>query len=103
MPYPGFNVAFLWLNPPSARHDFVNNNPDDNKPDPVTGCTTLYLYYLHDQLGFPINAIIAAGASNLSGVYQNLVGASDISKARLEDFRCDYNPDQAAASLQNKH
>jgi hypothetical protein len=76
-PYPGFNVASLWLNPPSARHDFVNNNPDDNKPDPVTGCTTLYLYYLHDQLGFSTNAIIAAGASNLSGVYQNLVGEPD--------------------------
>jgi hypothetical protein len=37
----------------------------------------LYLYYLHDQLGFSTNAIIAAGASNLSGVYQNLVGEPD--------------------------
>jgi len=64
-----------WLN--SARADYVNNNPDDTQPDEVTGCTTLFLFYLRDQLGFGIRQIIAAGASTLAGVYHNLTGGND--------------------------
>jgi len=68
-------VAYLWLN--GGRQDFVNVNPDDRNPDAITGCTTLFLYYLHDQLGFSIKSIIAAGASSLAGVYKNLTGNAD--------------------------
>ncbi len=75
IPYPGFAVVNLWLNSPRAN--FVDNNPDDDQPDPTTGCTTCFLYYLHDQLGFSIKAIIAAGASTLAGVYKNLTGRTD--------------------------
>ena len=38
------------------------------------GCTTLFVNYLHAQLGFSIQQIVAAGAPNLQGVYQNLTG-----------------------------
>ncbi|WP_353072971.1 hypothetical protein [Tunturiibacter gelidiferens] len=72
VPPPGAGVVPVWLN--GARPDFVNNDPDDNRPDIVTGCTTLFIYYLFNQLNFSIQQIINAGASNLAGVYQNLTG-----------------------------
>ena len=72
---PGFGVTATWLN--SARPNYVDHNPDDTAPDVVTGCTTLFLFYLHDQLGYTINQIIAAGANTLGGVYRNLTGRSD--------------------------
>ncbi len=52
----------------------MNNAPDDNAPDAVNGCTTLFIYWLHSQLGYGINAIVAAGAATLAGVYRNLSG-----------------------------
>jgi hypothetical protein len=73
--YPTFEVVSIWLN--SARPDFVNNNPDDNQPDIVNGCTTCFLYYLHNQLGFSINAIIGAAAGNLGEVHSKLTGRAD--------------------------
>ena len=75
VPPPGFGVVPTWLN--GARPDFVNNDPDDNKPDIVVGCTTLFIYYLFSQLGHGIQSIINAGASNLAGVYKNLTGQPD--------------------------
>ena len=83
-PVLGFGITPLWLNPPwtnGVRQDFVDNNPDNNKASPVTGCTTLFLYYLHNQLGKSINSIIKAGSSNLAGVYQNLTGSNQPSDA----------------------
>ncbi len=70
----GFTVANLWLNSP--RQDFVNNAPDDFSPDATNGCTTLFVYYLHDQLAFSIPAIVGAAANTLAGVYTNLTGDS---------------------------
>jgi hypothetical protein len=67
---PGFAVTSIWLNGP--RQNFVDVNPDDNQPDPVTGCTTLFIYYLFSQLGYGIESIVAAASANLAGVYQNL-------------------------------
>lgn len=68
----GFFVANNWLS--STRDDFVNNDPDDNSPDATTGCTTLFVYYLFEQLKFDISSIIDKGAANLAGVYTNLTG-----------------------------
>ena len=63
----------LWLSSPRA--DYVNNpNPKDNGPDALTGCATLFIWYLSDQLGFDIKPIVAAGTSTLGGVYTNLTG-----------------------------
>jgi hypothetical protein len=75
VPFPGFGVVPLWLNSP--RPNFVDNNPDDNQPDVTTGCTTCFVYFLHNQLGFSIPAIVAAAAGSLAGVYQNLTGKND--------------------------
>jgi hypothetical protein len=76
VPPPGYAVSILWLNN-TSRGDFVSSDIDDHSPDAVSGCATLYLYYLHDQLRFGIHQIIEAGASTLEGVYQNLTGARD--------------------------
>jgi hypothetical protein len=63
----------LWLN--SVRADYVNNpDPSDNGPDALTGCATLFIWYLSDQLGFNIKSIVAAGAKTLADVYTNLTG-----------------------------
>jgi hypothetical protein len=75
VPPVNFAVTSLWLNSP--RNDFVNSDPDDHNPDPVSGCATLFLYYLHDQLGYGVDAIISAGAGTLAGVYKNLTGQAD--------------------------
>ena len=67
------SIAGLWLNSP--RQDFVNNvDFSDNANDPKTGCAVLFLWYLFSQLNFNVNAIVAAGNSELSGVFRNLTG-----------------------------
>ena len=74
--YLDFEVVPLWLNSPT-RPNYVDNHPDDINPDAITGCTTCFLYYLHDQLGYGITDMINAGAATLGGVYQKLTGRSD--------------------------
>ncbi|MFL6163643.1 MAG: hypothetical protein ACJ74U_15665 [Jatrophihabitantaceae bacterium] len=72
---PGFALANSWM--ASPRADFVNNvDVGDHGIDPKTGCAILFIYYLHTQLGFSINQIVAAAAPELSGVYQNLTGGT---------------------------
>jgi hypothetical protein len=63
-------VTNLWLN--SARPNAVDTNIPDNTADAVTGCTTLFLFYLRDQLGISVRDIVAAGGATLADVYQNL-------------------------------
>ena len=70
---PNYTVTSLWLNGP--RQDFVAINPDDHQPDPTTGCTTLFVYYLCSQLGYGVDSIVAAASANLAGVYQNLTNS----------------------------
>lgn len=72
-PPSGFANSNSWLS--SARADFVNNiNLTDDGPDAITGCSTLFIWYLFAQLGFTVNQIVAAGAPTLGGVYRNLTG-----------------------------
>jgi hypothetical protein len=72
-PPAGFANSNSWLNSPRA--DSVNNiNLTDDGPDAITGCSTLFIWYLFAQLGFTITQIVAAGANTLGGVYRNLTG-----------------------------
>jgi hypothetical protein len=64
-----------------ARTDYINLTLEyDHGIDAATGCAMLFLYYLNVQLGFSIDAIIAAApgssqaANCLRGVYRNLTG-----------------------------
>ena len=67
-----FQNSSTWL--ASERADFVNNPATaDAGPDKVTGCALLFIWYLFSQLGFGINAIVAAGATPLSAVYKKLM------------------------------
>jgi hypothetical protein len=75
-PYPGYDVVKDWLTS-TTRPNYVEGSPDDIQPDIVTGGTTCFLYYLHDQLGFSIPSIIDAGSATLAGVYQKLTGRTD--------------------------
>jgi Carboxypeptidase regulatory-like domain len=75
-PFSPFYVVWEWLNA-AGRPNFVDNNPDDNQPDPTTGCTTCFLFYLSHQLGFSVEQIIAAAAPTLGGVYTKLTGKTD--------------------------
>jgi hypothetical protein len=70
-----YGVTHKWLN--GWRDDYVTYNPDDTNPDECNGCTTAYLFYLHDQLGKTIQEIVNAGSDTLNGVYQKLTGLSD--------------------------
>src|SRR5262249_56856155 len=70
---PGFDLANSWMG--STREDFVNHiDVGDHGIDAKTGCAILFIYYLFAQLGFTIEEIIAAQASQLAGVYANLTG-----------------------------
>ena len=60
-----YALADLWLN--SGRQDFVNNAPNDNGANATNGCTTLFIYYLFDQLGFSINQIVGWGCREARG------------------------------------
>ena len=71
-----FHVTNLWLN--SVRDNFLEVADDDNAPDIEIGCSTLFLFYLRDQLGYRVEDIINAGAHTLSGVYANLTGDSAV-------------------------
>ena len=65
-------VTNLWLN--SARDNFLEVADDDNVPNTKIGCCALFLFYLHDQLGYRIEDIINKGAHTLSEVYAQLTG-----------------------------
>ena len=70
---PGFLNSNLWLG--TSRVDYVNApNLTDDGPDAITGCSLLFIYYLHSQLGFSVNEIVGAGASTPAGVYNKLTG-----------------------------
>ena len=71
--FASFDVVKTWLNAP-GRPNFVDNNPDDNQPDVTTGCTTAFIWFLHSQLNFSIQQIVAAGESTLGGVFTKLTG-----------------------------
>jgi hypothetical protein len=73
---PGFALANSWMT--SDRLDYVNAvDPTDHAIDAKTGCAMLFIYYLHTQLGFSVNQIVAAAAAELSGVYRNLTGGTE--------------------------
>ncbi|MDQ1700223.1 MAG: hypothetical protein QOG34_2086, partial [Frankiaceae bacterium] len=65
--------ASIWLDSPRA--DWVNNtDTTDNSSGPKSACALLFLWYLYTQLGFSVNAIVAAAGANLGVVYRNLTG-----------------------------
>lgn len=71
----GFATAAIWLD--GGRPDFVNVNDPSDRNFVSTGCSVLFLNYLHYQLGFSWAAIVQAGAPTLAATYTKLTGAND--------------------------
>ncbi len=54
--------------------DYTSDNSADDTNQDANGCATLFLYYLHSQLGYDWAAIVAAGAGTLGQTYTRLSG-----------------------------
>ena len=72
----GFASAAVWLDTPN-RPDWVNNSESTDTNYTSIGCSVLFLNYLHDQLRFSWNEIVAAGGTTLAQAYTALTGATD--------------------------
>jgi hypothetical protein len=62
-----------WAN---GHADYVTNNDADDRNQDSNGCGTLFLYYLHSQLGFSWQKIVTTGGATLGETYQRLTGKS---------------------------
>ncbi len=72
----GYATAAFWLDT-ADRPDFINvNDPTDTNPI-STGCSVLFLNYLHYQLDFQWQEIVQAGAPTLAQTYTQLTGQPD--------------------------
>jgi hypothetical protein len=71
----GFATAAAWLD--SDRPDFVTANGTTDQNAVSTGCAVLFLYYLHDQLGYAWPAIVQAKSQTPRQTYATLSGMSD--------------------------
>jgi hypothetical protein len=85
LPPTNFEYSNYWL--ASNRLDYVSY-PDrsDRGRDEKSACSLLFIYYLHNQLNFSIEAIVAAGAPDLVTVYQNLTGSADFPFAAFKQL-----------------
>jgi phosphatidylserine/phosphatidylglycerophosphate/cardiolipin synthase-like enzyme len=70
-----------WAN---GRADYVNDNSATDQDENGNGCGTLFLYYLHSQLGFTWRQIAAAGGRTLGDCYRKLTGRDP--KEGFNDF-----------------
>jgi len=59
-----------------GRGDFVTVNDADDQNQDANGCGPLFLAYLHSQLNFSWEQIVAAAGSSLGATYQKLTGKS---------------------------
>jgi hypothetical protein len=60
-----------WAN---GHQDYVNSNGADDVSDDGNGCGTLFLYYLHNQLGYSWQQIATTGGATLGECYRGLTG-----------------------------
>lgn len=62
-----------WSN---GHTDYVNSNNATDQDENSNGCATLFLYYLHSQLGVDWTKIVTTGGATLGETYQKLTGKS---------------------------
>jgi hypothetical protein len=70
-----------WRN---GHQDYVNVNTATDQNDDANGCGSLFLYYLHTELGFSWTQIATSGGSSLGDTYLKLTGKHP--KAGFQDF-----------------
>jgi hypothetical protein len=66
----GYFTAKSWLN--SHRPNWVGRTLPTDANMVANGCSVLFLYYLHSQLGFAWDKICQAAAPTLAGTYYHL-------------------------------
>lgn len=66
-------IQAWWAN---GHADYVNNNSATDQDENSNGCATLFLYYLHSQIGADWTKIVATGGATLGETYQRLTGKS---------------------------
>ena len=71
----GFASASTWLD--GTRPNWVDNTEQTDRDYNSIGCAVLFLNFLRYELSYSWNAIIAAAAPTLAGVYTNLTGLTD--------------------------
>ena len=72
----GYTTAAVWLDAP-GRPDFVNVNDPTDRNAISTGCSVLFLNYLHYQLDFTWAEIVNRGRPTLGQTYQALTSVAD--------------------------
>lgn len=60
-----------WAN---GHGDYISNNDATDRDENSNGCGTLFLNYMHSQLGFSWRQIATTGGSSLGACYQKLSG-----------------------------
>jgi hypothetical protein len=73
----GYTTAAVWLDTDRTQ-DWVNNNDPTDRNNVSTGCSVLFLNWLHYQKGFRWDTIVGAGAPTLGQTYSNITGDSSI-------------------------
>jgi len=79
-PNPYYSSNFLkgpfvngWISSP-GRNDWIGKTESSDTDVDSFGCSILFIYYLHTQLGHSMNAIITNGGATPELTYQNLTG-----------------------------
>jgi hypothetical protein len=64
-----------WLQ--SGRNDQFISTPDRTDQNSLSfGCSSLFIYYMHSQLGFPMVNIVSNGQASLEVTYETITGRS---------------------------
>jgi hypothetical protein len=71
----GSSSAGAWLDGP--RPNWVDNTEQTDRGYTSIGCAVLFLNFMRHELTYSWNAIVAAAAPTLGGVYKNLTGLTD--------------------------
>ena len=76
---PGIGGTFAtgpsWLR--SNRPDWITSTEPTDQDFVSIGCGTLFINWLHFQLGYSLNQIVQAGRTTLAQTYNTLTGRSD--------------------------
>jgi hypothetical protein len=101
--YPGAQAGFVtgptWLG--GSRPDWVSNNEGTDRDFVSIGCSTLFINYLHYQLGYSWTNIIGTGGSTLGNTYSSITDIKDSGFKPFSTFLQQYFPVGAPVNLSN--
>lgn len=86
-----------WLQS-AARNDWITSNESSDTDGDSFGCSLLFLYWLHSQLGHSMTEIITKAGATLEATYQALTGQSG-AYAAFTNFLAPFFPVGQTAAL----